>query len=58
MASLTCISIRLQRQFANNVLYAIPYRCRYRQILYLPCLLTQGDEVPCLLCSPRQETLR
>jgi len=31
---------------------------RYRQILQLPCLLTQRGEVPCMLCSPRQETLR
>jgi len=33
MASFTCISIRLKRQSGNNVLYAIPSRCRYRQIL-------------------------
>jgi len=33
MASFTCISIRLKRQFGNDVRYAIPSRCRYKQIL-------------------------
>jgi len=32
MASITCISIRLKRQFGNNVHHAIPSRYRYRQI--------------------------
>ena len=31
----------IQHQFGNNVLNAIPKRCQYRQILLLPCLLTQ-----------------
>jgi len=58
MVSSTCILIRLILQFGNNVLYTTPRGAVIRQILQLHCLLTQGGEVPCVLRSPRQETLR
>jgi len=54
-------------QFAYNFNSAVTFFILYNtldvplpanSVVTVPCLLTQGGEVSCALCCPRQETLR